>query len=165
MMPRVSRNNSRTSRPGKRGTIAYMAGICRTTIGRKSVRNSTISVGGSIRPATSLSSGVTWKDGRLTAELRQPFDILVETTAIASAAELGAPRRRNLGLGSPGRTRTCDKSVNSRLLYQLSYRGIGRRRAAIRRGRGSIKLGCGPRKKGPAGAGPLVVMVLSLIHI
>ncbi len=25
--------------------------------------------------------------------------------------------------GSPGRTRTCDKSVNSRLLYQLSYRG------------------------------------------
>ena len=26
--------------------------------------------------------------------------------------------------GSPGRTRTCDKSVNSRLLYQLSYRGM-----------------------------------------
>jgi hypothetical protein len=25
--------------------------------------------------------------------------------------------------GSPGRTRTCDKAVNSRLLYQLSYRG------------------------------------------
>ena len=29
------------------------------------------------------------------------------------------PRRR----GSPGRTRTCDPAVNSRLLYQLSYRG------------------------------------------
>ncbi len=28
--------------------------------------------------------------------------------------------RRN---GSPGRTRTCDQPVNSRLLYQLSYRG------------------------------------------
>ena len=26
---------------------------------------------------------------------------------------------------SPGKTRTCDKSVNSRLLYQLSYRGLG----------------------------------------
>ena len=26
--------------------------------------------------------------------------------------------------GSPGRTRTYDKSVNSRLLYQLSYRGL-----------------------------------------
>ena len=25
--------------------------------------------------------------------------------------------------GSPNRTRTCDKSINSRLLYQLSYRG------------------------------------------
>ncbi len=28
-----------------------------------------------------------------------------------------------LRFGSPGRTRTCDKAVNSRLLYQLSYRG------------------------------------------
>lgn len=28
------------------------------------------------------------------------------------------------GAGSPDRTRTCDKSINSRLLYQLSYRGI-----------------------------------------
>ena len=27
------------------------------------------------------------------------------------------------GGGSPGRTRTSDKSVNSRLLYQLSYAG------------------------------------------
>jgi hypothetical protein len=26
-------------------------------------------------------------------------------------------------IGSPGRTRTSDKAVNSRLLYQLSYRG------------------------------------------
>ena len=28
--------------------------------------------------------------------------------------------------GSPGRTRTSDPAVNSRLLYQLSYRGIDR---------------------------------------
>ncbi|CUQ66600.1 protein of unknown function [Candidatus Nitrospira inopinata] len=28
-----------------------------------------------------------------------------------------------IGIGSPGRTRTCDQPVNSRLLYQLSYRG------------------------------------------
>lgn len=27
------------------------------------------------------------------------------------------------GTGSPSKTRTCDKTVNSRLLYQLSYRG------------------------------------------
>jgi hypothetical protein len=27
--------------------------------------------------------------------------------------------------GSPGRTRTADKVVNSHLLYQLSYRGMG----------------------------------------
>ena len=33
---------------------------------------------------------------------------------------------RNTGLlfGSSGRTRTCDPTINSRLLYQLSYRGI-----------------------------------------
>ena len=30
------------------------------------------------------------------------------------------------GDGSPGRTRTSDPAVNSRLLYQLSYRGPGR---------------------------------------
>jgi hypothetical protein len=27
--------------------------------------------------------------------------------------------------GSPGRTRTADKVVNSHLLYRLSYRGLG----------------------------------------
>ena len=34
--------------------------------------------------------------------------------------------RRNGGwhFGSPGGTRTPDKAVNSRLLYQLSYRGM-----------------------------------------
>lgn len=33
--------------------------------------------------------------------------------------------------GSPGRTRTCDKAVNSRLLYQLSYRGTDAREAGV----------------------------------
>ena len=28
-------------------------------------------------------------------------------------------------MSSPDRTRTCDKVVNSHLLYQLSYRGLG----------------------------------------
>ena len=32
-------------------------------------------------------------------------------------------------VGSPSRTRTCDHSINSRMLYQLSYRGSGRSRA------------------------------------
>ena len=31
--------------------------------------------------------------------------------------------RRRWESGSPGRTRTCDLAVNSRSLYQLSYRG------------------------------------------
>ena len=31
--------------------------------------------------------------------------------------------RLNRNVGSPSRTRTCDKAINSRLLYQLSYRG------------------------------------------
>jgi hypothetical protein len=31
-----------------------------------------------------------------------------------------------LRFGSPGRTRTSDQAVNSRSLYQLSYRGSGR---------------------------------------
>jgi hypothetical protein len=35
--------------------------------------------------------------------------------------------------GSPGRTRTSDPAVNSRLLYLLSYRGTGR--DITRRGR------------------------------
>ena len=33
---------------------------------------------------------------------------------------------RRPNLSSPGRTRTYDKAVNSRLLYQLSYRGMAR---------------------------------------
>src|ERR1700722_18682796 len=37
-------------------------------------------------------------------------------------------------IGSPSRTRTCDHSINSRMLYQLSYRGSAQPRySRIRR--------------------------------
>ncbi len=39
------------------------------------------------------------------------------------------------GSGSPSRTRTCDKAINSRLLYQLSYRGSRREHYPRRGGR------------------------------
>ena len=41
--------------------------------------------------------------------------------------------------GSPSRTRTCDNSVNSRVLYQLSYQGKSRRN--IPRFRSLVKVG------------------------
>ena len=49
-----------------------------------------------------------------------------EPTADSASGELVSGERdksRELKCGSPGRTRTSDKAVNSRLLYQLSYRG------------------------------------------
>jgi hypothetical protein len=75
-----------------------------------------------------------------------PLERLAEPTDIAAAAAFlagpdrawinGQTLRANggingsrrfssclLGIGSPGRTRTSDPAVNSRLLYQLSYRG------------------------------------------
>ena len=33
---------------------------------------------------------------------------------------INLPKNKN---GSPNRTRTCDNTVNSRVLYQLSYQG------------------------------------------
>jgi hypothetical protein len=42
------------------------------------------------------------------------------------------PLTASLRFGSPGRTRTSDKAVNSRLLYQLSYRGSEHRRGESR---------------------------------
>lgn len=35
-----------------------------------------------------------------------------------------SPLRGEAKIGSSGRTRTCDLTINSRLLYQLSYRGM-----------------------------------------
>src|SRR3954454_6049840 len=56
--------------------------------------------------------------------------------------------------GSPSRTRTCDKAINSRLLYQLSYRGSVKG-VPISRGVGDCKARgtageCGEKRK-PAG--------------
>jgi len=52
---------------------------------------------------------------------------------VASGSKMVAERKADFGddaqvvekLGSPGRTRTSDRVVNSHLLYQLSYRGNG----------------------------------------
>ena len=56
---------------------------------------------------------------------RQPFDILAETNLIRKKkAFFPKGKKAFLISGSPGRTRTSDKVVNSHLLYQLSYRGI-----------------------------------------
>ena len=55
------------------------------------------------------------------------------------------PRRA----GSRSRTRTCDKSVNSRLLYQLSYPGSGRRGPGIYVGPSSRASVAAPRPKTP----------------
>jgi hypothetical protein len=41
----------------------------------------------------------------------------------------GGTRRKSKS--SPGRTRTYDPAVNSRLLYQLSYRGLRKKRALM----------------------------------
>ena len=49
--------------------------------------------------------------------------------AIFSCRALG--KMEGADRGSPGRTRTCDKAVNSRLLYQLSYRGTMAREAGV----------------------------------
>src|SRR5208337_1539293 len=38
-----------------------------------------------------------------------------------------APSELCIESGSPSRTRTCDHSINSRMLYQLSYRGSAER--------------------------------------
>ncbi len=47
----------------------------------------------------------------------------VESAKKSAVAPRISKRPLFIGIGSPGRTRTCDQPVNSRLLYQLSYRG------------------------------------------
>jgi hypothetical protein len=53
------------------------------------------------------------------------------TLASAFRVNQKVPGFRKPNLSSPARTRTSDKAVNSRLLYQLSYRGMGRRESRI----------------------------------
>jgi site-specific DNA recombinase len=58
-------------------------------------------------------SNCSWKGGELTATLRQPFDLLAETTATSAQAALD--KRRNLTKSEiwlPGRIRTSDQPVN-----------------------------------------------------
>ena len=47
-----------------------------------------------------------------------------EVSLSAFGVNLWAAKVRGQTEGSPTRTRTLDKAVNSRLLYQLSYRGL-----------------------------------------
>jgi hypothetical protein len=71
-------------------------------------------------------SNCTWEDPKVVANLRQPFDVLAETVIETRAHARPRPLLRSfLKNGSPGRIRTSDPAVNSRLLYLLSYRGKG----------------------------------------
>ena len=45
-------------------------------------------------------------------------------TLSAFSVNLAVSESSLTGFSSPGRTRTYDKAINSRLLYQLSYRGM-----------------------------------------
>ena len=67
---------------------------------------------------------------------RQP-----DTPRVPNSARLGVQADLHAGRvpdhdlkeesGSPSRTRTCDQTINSRLLYQLSYRGPMPRRDGV----------------------------------
>ena len=67
-----------------------------------------------------LLSNCAWEDGEVVAAFRQPFDLLAETTAIAArhSGVAKTPNRLKMRFGSPGRIRTSDQPVNSRLLYR-----------------------------------------------
>jgi hypothetical protein len=67
----------------------------------------------SIRTIDSALTGFRRNENRTSLRIH----LVSAKACLATAFQLSAV------LGSPGRTRTCDKSVNSRLLYQLSYRG------------------------------------------
>ena len=63
-------------------------------------------------------------NGELSADFKQPSGLLAETAALTTHAWMtGITDSGRFENGSPGRTRTSDPAVNSRLLYQLSYRG------------------------------------------
>ena len=66
---------------------------------------------------------------RISGVEKDVFRVLFKPTGFTasnkkSPNQLDTKRRRGR-IGSPGRTRTSDRTVNSRLLYQLSYRGTG----------------------------------------
>ena len=64
-----------------------------------------------------VCSNSTWKNGSLTATLRQPFDILAVTNTVREKQKAaGATSSDLVQSGSAGRTRTYNPSVNSRML-------------------------------------------------
>ncbi len=68
-------------------------------------------------------------DGRIEATFKLPFDLIAHTQIVPDEGTLRKQRKKAiLRNGSPGRTRTSDPAVNSRLLYRLSYRGTAERR-------------------------------------
>ena len=56
---------------------------------------------------------------------------VVRVAASPVSRGAGLSSKRLKFSGSPSRTRTCDHSINSRMLYQLSYRGPCRNAGAI----------------------------------
>ena len=69
--------------------------------------------------------GLLWWElddpGHLSQSAGLSSRIVTEPSFRSAGAQYGAPEWKERG--SPGRTRTSDPAVNSRLLYQLSYRG------------------------------------------
>ena len=87
---------------------------------------------------------------------REPCLQSAKTKRRSPAGRASLPVGMEIQGGSPSRTRTCDKSVNSRLLYQLSYRGSRWRRRYTQHGPGVQALKSTlstEQKKSPAGAG------------
>ena len=77
------------------------------------------------------------------AEFEEPANLGQRAAAVNGAFGRAAlPIDDNAEVGSPGRTRTSDPAVNSRLLYQLSYRGS---RLAIRSNRNPVRYSHGAR--------------------
>ncbi len=68
-----------------------------------------------------LLSNSTWKDGELSVQYREPFDILAKPSRPIELSHRPEPAKKDVPrFGSDCRTRTYDPAVNSRLLYQLS---------------------------------------------
>lgn len=72
-----------------------------------------------------LLSNCSWVDGTVVATFREPFDMLAEMIVeTQNETRPEAFPSAFLQSGSPTWTRTRDHSINSRMLYQLSYRGM-----------------------------------------
>ena len=74
-----------------------------------------------IGPALLSDSRMRSPDSPIWSSLQEAH--LTRSAPRGAASRRNAPVSNGLEAGSPSRTRTYDKPVNSRLLYQLSYRG------------------------------------------